>query len=258
MTDFTDLLGQLMPSGISHSGKDRLQHAMGDQGLGGPGGILSDLLGGGQSESSGGGLGGLGQIAGQIFGSGRMASGGLGALAGILLGGKGNAAQGALGGGLMGLLGSLAISAVKNINRPPQPSEAHLMPLGLRDPENETEEQELQQNAQLILRAMINAAKADGHIGPSEIERITGKLEEIGADDEGRSFILQEMGKPIDLDAITRKVTSEELGAQVYAASLLSIEVDTPAEKEYMQTLAAELQLNSDTVRRLHRLMGLA
>ena len=57
-----------MPSGISHSGKDRLQHAMGDQGLGGPGGILSDLLGGGQSESSGGSLGGLGQIAGQIFG----------------------------------------------------------------------------------------------------------------------------------------------------------------------------------------------
>ena len=256
MTDFTDLLGQLMPSGISRSGKNRLQHAMGDKGLGGPGGILSDLLGGSQSESSGGGLGGLGQIAGQIFGSGRMASGGLGALAGILLGGKGNAARGALGGGLMGLLGSLAISAVKNINRPPQPSEAHLMPLGLREPENETEDQELQQNAQLILRAMINAAKADGHIGPSEIERITGKLEEIGADDEGRSFILQEMGKPIDLDAITRKVTSEELGAQVYAASLLSIEVDTPAEKEYMQTLAAELQLNSDTVRRLHRLMG--
>jgi uncharacterized membrane protein YebE (DUF533 family) len=258
MTDFTDLLGQLMPSGISHSGKGRLQHAMGDKGIGGPGGILSDLLGGGQAESSGGGLGGLGKIAGQIFGSGRMASGGLGALAGILLGGKGNAARGALGGGLMGLLGSLAISAVKNINRPPQPSEAHLMPLGLRDPENETEEQELQQNAQLILRAMINAAKADGHIGPSEIERITGKLEEIGADDEGRSFILQEMGKPLDLDAITRKVTSEELGAQVYAASLLSIEVDTPAEKEYMQTLAAELQLNSDTVSRLHRLMGLA
>jgi len=257
MTDFTDLLGQLMPSGISHSGKNRLQHAMGDQGLGGPGGILSDLLGGGQSKSSGGGLGGLGQIAGQIFGNGRMASGGLGALAGILLGGKGNAAGGALGGGLMGLLGSLAISAVKNINRPPQASEAHLMPLGLREPENETEEQELQQNAQLILRAMINAAKADGHIGPSEIERITGKLEKIGADDEGRSFVLQEMGKPIDLDAITREVASEELGAQIYAASLLAIEVDTPAEKEYMQNLAAELQLNSDTVRRLHRLMGL-
>ena len=145
------------------------------------------------------------------------------------------------------------------------------MPLGLREPENETEEEELQHNAQLILRAMINAAKADGKIDSSEIRRITGKLEEIGApytpgrlpvwkgaEDEAREFILQEMGRPSDLNAITREVSNEELGAQVYAASLLSIEVDTPAEKEYMRNLAAELQLNSDTVTRLHRLMGLA
>jgi len=104
---------------------------------------------------------------------------------------------------------------------------------------------------------MINAAKADGHIGPSEIQRITGKLDEMGADDDARSFILEEMGRPLDLDAITRAVTGEELGAQVYAASLLAIEVDTPAEREYMDDLAAGLQLNSDTVRSLHRLMGL-
>ena len=130
------------------------------------------------------------------------------------------------------------------------------MPLGLREPESETEERELQRNAQLILRAMINAAKADRQIDQSELERITGKLEEIGADDEARSFVLQEMGKPADLDAITREVNSEELAAQVYAASLLSIEVDTPAEKEYMRNLATELQLNSDTITRLHRLMG--
>jgi uncharacterized membrane protein YebE (DUF533 family) len=254
MTDFTDLLGQLMPTGMSRSGNDRLRHAMGEQGLGGPGGLQSDLLGGGQSGSSGGGLGGLGQI----FGKGQAATGGLGSLAGILLGGKSNAGQGQLGGGLMALLGSLAVSALKNMNRPPQPSEAHMMPLGLREPENENEERELQQNAQLILRAMINAAKADGQIDQSELERISGKLKDIGADDQARSFVLQEMGKPTDLNAIIREVTSEELGAQVYAASLLSIEVDTPAEKEYMRNLAAGLQLDSDSVTRLHRLMGFA
>ena len=158
----------------------------------------------------------------------------------------------------MALLGSLAMSALKNWNRAPQPSEAHLMPLGLRSPENADEEQELQHNARLVLQAMINAAKADGHIGPAEIERITGKLEEMGADDEARSFILDEMGKPFDLEAITREVGSEEIGAQVYAASLLSIEVDTPAEQAYMQNLAAELRLSSETVERLHRLMGLS
>jgi uncharacterized membrane protein YebE (DUF533 family) len=259
MTDFADLLGQIMPSELTRSGNDRLRHAMGDQGLGGAGGLLTDLLGGGRSSSlGGGGLGGLGELAGQIFGRGGTGSGGLGDLAGILLGGRSGGGRGALGGGLMALLGSLAMSALKNWNRAPQPSEASLMPLGLRSPENENEEQELQDNAQLILRAMINAAKADGHIGPAEIERITGKLEEMGADDDARGFILEEMGKPFDLNAITREVTSEELGAQVYAASLLSIEVDTPAEQAYMQNLAAELRLGSETVGRLHQLMGVA
>ena len=256
MIDFTDLLGQVMPMGMSRSGGDRLRHAMGDSGLGGAGGMLSDLLGG-QSTSSGGGLGGLGQLAGQILGGGRSSSGGLGALAGTLLGGRRNAAgSGALGGGLMAMLGSLAVSALKNVNRPPQPSEAHLMPLGLREPADENEQTELQHNAQLVLRAMINAAKADGSIDPSEIKRITGKLEETGVNEEARSFVLQEMGKPLDLNAITQEVTSEELGAKLYAASLLAIEVDTPAEKEYMRKLAAGLQLNSDTIERLHQLMG--
>ncbi len=66
------------------------------------------------------------------------------------------------------------------------------------------------------------------------------------------------MGRPIDLNVITRGVSNDEPGAQVYAASLLSIEVDTPAEKPYMHNLAIELQLNADTVNRRHLLMGLA
>lgn len=76
--------------------------------------------------------------------------------------------------------------------------------------------------------------------------------------DHSVNLFFNSMGKPFDLNAITREVTSEELGAQVYAASLLSIEVDTPAEQAYMQNLAAELRLDSETVGRLHRLMGVA
>jgi hypothetical protein len=41
MTDFTDLLGELMPSEMTRSGNDRLRHAMGDQGLGGPGDLAT-------------------------------------------------------------------------------------------------------------------------------------------------------------------------------------------------------------------------
>ena len=257
MIDFTDLLGQIMQSGISRTGQDRIKHAIGDRGLGGAGGMLSDLLGGLQSGASGGGFGDIGRIAEKMIGGNKLATGGLGALAGALLGGGRGAGRGALGGGLMALLGSLAFSAIKNMNRPVDTAEAGSLPLGLREPENEKEQQELQNNAQLILLAMINAAKADGQIDQMEIERITGKLEETGAGDEARSFVLREMGKPGDLAAIIREVNSPELGAQVYAASLLAIRVDTPAEKQYMQDLAKGLGLESGAVMNIHKLMGL-
>lgn len=257
MIDFTDLLGQVMQSGMSRTGQNRIKHAIGDKGLGGAGGMLSDLVGGLQSGASSSAFGDIGRIAEKVMGGSKLATGGLGALAGAILGGGRGAGRGALGGGLMALLGSLAVSAIKNMNRPVDTAEAGSLPLGLREPENEIEQQELQNNAQLILLAMINAAKADGQIDQMEIARITGKLEETGADNEARSFVLQEMGKPSDLAAIIREVNSPELGAQVYAASLLAIQVDTSAEKQYMQDLAMGLGLESGAVMNIHKLMGL-
>jgi uncharacterized membrane protein YebE (DUF533 family) len=130
------------------------------------------------------------------------------------------------------------------------------MPLGLREPKDDREEKELQGNALIVLRAMINAAKADGQIDNDEIQRITGKLQGAGADASARDFVLEELGKPQDLDGILRAVPNREVGAQVYAASLLSIKVDTPAEKDYMQRLAEGLDLGPEAVVNLHQVLG--
>jgi uncharacterized membrane protein YebE (DUF533 family) len=78
------------------------------------------------------------------------------------------------GGGVMALLGAMAFKALKSSgNRSPQ------VPLGLAEPQTESERQQLEQNAELVLRAMINAAKADGRIDEDEIRRIVGKLGEV-------------------------------------------------------------------------------
>lgn len=45
---------------------------------------------------------------------------------------------------------------------------------------------------------------------------------------------------------------------EVYAASLLAIEVDTPAEKAYMQKLARDLKLDAPIVSQIHTTLGLA
>ena len=275
MFDFKDLVGVMMQSGVSRSGMDRMKHALGDQGMGGQDGLLGGLLGGSSGGGgdllsglagggqSGGGLGGLADMAKKFLGGGQtggsgMAVGGLGALAGALLGGGGGAAKGAIGGGVMALLGSLAVSAIKNMNRPADVNDTNAMPLGLREPQDDSEEQALQNTSMVVLRAMINAAKADGQIGQAEMKRITEKLREAGADHEARNYVLEEMGKPLDLEGLIRDVPDPEVGVQVYAASLLSIEVDTVAEQDYLRRLAQGLQLEPEAVARIHQMLGVS
>jgi uncharacterized membrane protein YebE (DUF533 family) len=273
MFNARDLLGQLMQTGMADSSSDRLRHAMGSEGLGRQdnplGQLLQGLGGGGSGGGGSGGLGGLAEMAQQMFGqasgsvrSGNpLAIGGLAALAGALLGGRGGAARGAIGGGALALLGTLAMQALqKNWGQQQTPTDPNALareaPLGLRAPQNATEEQELDQRALLMVRAMINAAKADGEIDRQEIERISAKLGDAASDQEARAFLVQEMQQPSDVDGITRQVSSPELAVQVYAASLLAIEVDTPAERAYLRDLAGRLGLDANVTSRVHQALG--
>ena len=47
------------------------------------------------------------------------------------------------------------------------------------------------------------------------------------------------------------------IAAQVYAASLLSIEVDTPAERQYLQQLADGMGLSPEVTSRLEKTVGI-
>jgi uncharacterized membrane protein YebE (DUF533 family) len=109
----------------------------------------------------------------------------------------------------------------------------------------------------VVLKAMINAAKADGQIDDTERQRILGKLEEAGADAEAREFVQAELRRPFDVDG-PPEIQNPQTAVEVYAASLLAIEVDTPAEREYLRRLAQGLGLEERTVQRLHAALGVA
>jgi uncharacterized membrane protein YebE (DUF533 family) len=258
-----ELLGQILRSGMSRSTAGRLRHALGPQGLGQPGGPLGEWFGqaAGQDDSSG----GLAESAREFIGADRsgqgstpLAAGGVAALAGALLGGSGGAVKGALGGGAMALLGGLAASA---LGRPPQApgtgEPAHESPLGLRPAQNAAEAERLDQTATLILAAMINAAKADGQVDQEELQRIVGKLRKAGAEAAALDFLMSELKKPMDLKALVRDVPDQQVAVQLYAASLLAIEVDTEAERQYLRRLAHALGLDASVVRWVHQCLGM-
>ena len=115
--------------------------------------------------------------------------------------------------------------------------------------------------AMLLIEAMIEAAKADGEIDPEERRRIIERLEGGGLDPEARSFIEARMALPPATGRLVERVRPERpenrvLAAEVYVASLLAIEVDTPAERGYLRNLGERLKLDDGLLRHLHDDLG--
>ena len=113
-------------------------------------------------------------------------------------------------------------------------------------------------DAVLLIRAMIAAANADGVIDESEREAILERLRTVDLSPEEQAFITQELFSPADLETIVSGATSTELARQVYAVSLMAIEVDTETERHYMDTLANRLGLDQAAVEEIARSLELA
>jgi uncharacterized membrane protein YebE (DUF533 family) len=103
-----------------------------------------------------------------------------------------------------------------------------------------------------LLQAMIAAAKADGHVTAEERAKIDAQLGNLGLEDEAAALIAAELDAPLDVGRIAALAKTEAEAAQIYAASLLSVDPEGPAEKGYLAMLAARLQLDEGLVLRLH------
>lgn len=110
--------------------------------------------------------------------------------------------------------------------------------------------------ALLVARAMIAAAHADGVLDEAERQVIASRWADEGMSAEERAALQAELATPCAPEQLAAQVTSPRLAEEVYAASLLAIRLDTPAEHRYLAQLAQLLALDRDTVARWHRLLG--
>ena len=112
-----------------------------------------------------------------------------------------------------------------------------------------------EETAGLMLRAMIQAAKSDGEIDEAERAKI---LETLGAEADAQdiAFVQAQLAAPIDVAGLAA-ATPEAMRPQVYAASLMTIRVDTAAEAQYLDQLAKAMGLTEPVVNMLHMQMGL-
>lgn len=196
-----------------------------------------------------------------LEGKGGLATGALaGGLAGLLLGGKKpkKLAKNALTYGGLAVIGGLAYKAWRD-HQAARPVEATAATAreAIEPPPADTrfvpqDAQEGEELARGLLRAMIAAAKADGHIDAEEQRRIFDHVGALDLDNDDKAFVFEEISKPLDIGAVADAATTPERAAELYAASLLAIDPEGPAEKGYLSMLAARLRLPDDLVAHLH------
>jgi uncharacterized membrane protein YebE (DUF533 family) len=216
--------------------------------------LLDQVLG----SQAGGGAGKGSSMGG--FGTGAIAGG----LAAILLGTKTGRKLGgsALKLGGIAAVGALAYKAYQDWQAgksvaatvpPPSASDVPALPPPSGTPFNPAGEAEQQSLARSLLRAMIAAAKADGHIDAQEQARVFAEIDRLGLGAEDKAFVMDELRAKLDIDAVAAGATTPEQAAEIYAASLLAIDPDNAAERGYLVMLAGRLNLDDNLVAHLHQ-----
>lgn len=198
----------------------------------------------------------------QYSGSGGFMRGAAaGSLLGLLLGGKSvrKMAGGVVGYGGAAALGALALKAYQNYqatkgqNKPAGPVSltpeqfADLSPDALPHSQPSADGGSFQL---VLVRAMVGAAKADGHVDAAEQQRLFSEVERLGLDGEAKAYVFDLLAQPVDVasttQALASAVVTPEQAAEVYLASRLAIDPDVAIERAYLDALAARLKLPAE------------
>ncbi|MBB5752497.1 tellurite resistance TerB family protein [Prosthecomicrobium pneumaticum] len=278
MIDAKKLLDQFLGSGNAAGpwgGQDRRPSGGAAEGAGGLGGMLGGLgsgLGGVLGQS--GGVGGtIGKVQDYARQNPLLAGALAGGLASVLLGSKGGRklAGGALKYGGIAAVAGLAYKAYRDYQAGQQAearpapanaataSEPLLLPPPSDSPFATANAPQGEANFALALvSAMVAAAKADGHVDEAERQAILGRLSEGGLDAEEQAFLARELSGPADIDKIVAAARTREQAVELYAAALMAIVPDHPAERAWLAMLAARLGLEPDLAATIERTVAQA
>ncbi len=104
-----------------------------------------------------------------------------------------------------------------------------------------------------MLKAMIQAAKADGKVDEGERKKLLDNLGD--ASEAEMNFVKAELAAPVSIEALVAQVP-KGLGPQVYTMSVMAITLDNKIEAQYLHQLAQGLGLGPEQVNHIHAQLG--
>lgn len=115
-----------------------------------------------------------------------------------------------------------------------------------------------QKRSTAVIKAMIAAAKADGHIDDGEVAAIKKQMESMGLDPQIAAMLEEEVSKPLDAAAIAAEADSPAAAVEIYLASKLVIDEANDRELAYLNELADKLDLPGELVQEVDSEAGIA
>ena len=106
--------------------------------------------------------------------------------------------------------------------------------------------------ALVLMRAMISAAHADGHMDSAEQQRIFAEVDRLDLTLEEKAMLIDELRHPVSVNLLAEQVADLAAAIEVYAASLLVVDDDNPSARRHLRILADRLDLPGDLVASLH------
>jgi len=241
MVDTTKILTELLGGGgrgngglASQSGAKMLEDLLG---VGKRGGQQSGgrIFGGDQQRGGGG-----------VFGGGDNSDRSTG---GGVFGGSDSGA-GSGGGGLGDLLGKalreLGGASGRGRSLPGNQGNNPFEPSASQLPDNASQ-------SEVYLRAMIQAAMADGGLDEQEQQAILKKAGNVGRAEA--DFIRAEMARGTNVQSFIQSVP-RGIEEQVYAMSLMAIQLDNQTEAQFLHALAQGLRITEDQSNAIHDRLG--
>jgi uncharacterized membrane protein YebE (DUF533 family) len=101
-------------------------------------------------------------------------------------------------------------------------------------------------DADVLLRGMIGAAKADGHIDAAERTAIIAELGKLGLANEATSMIDAELLSTSTIVDLASAVKNEHQAAELYALSAAVVGEQSAAERTYLADLAKALKIPAE------------
>jgi uncharacterized membrane protein YebE (DUF533 family) len=104
-----------------------------------------------------------------------------------------------------------------------------------------------------LVRAMVAAAKADGHMDAAEQQAIFAAVERAGLDAEAKAALFDAIQAPADPAAIAALAATPQQAAELWLSARLAIEPDQPAERAFLDALGHRLGLTPELRAHLER-----